>query len=788
MGRGTHRGFITYDELSKSLGKRNLSDENLAQAFIHILDEKIVLVEKKSDFKVLRKKENSNKEEGKTIEKSDDPIRMYLREMGGVELLSREGEIAIAKRIEAGKDVMLIALSQSPITAQQFFEWNEQLQKEEILVREIIDIDTNYMEDETTGPSAKQKNSGETDKEEGSSDEDDDFNPTLAAMETEIRPKVLKTVNTLTKEYSKLIKYQKEKLDCILNSQAFSTAKERGYEKIVNGILENIKSLQLSPSVLEELVQKHYIENKKIISLEGNLLRYAMDHKIPRNEFIKFYVGNEINPNLKKFLDTNFVWKQFFSKYKEEFKNIRERLVEISNKLGISVTDYKKLVSRIQKGNLMGVIAQFGGQTPIKLAKFLHDNKLPILGTQYTSIDLAEDRDRFRNLLNKLKLKQAESGIAKTFNQAIKIADKIGLPLMVRPSYVLGGRAMEIVHEKNQLKKFVEEAFKAAEENPILIDKFIDHAMEVDVDAISDGKQVHVAGIMQHIEEAGIHSGDSACSLPPVSIKPYLLKEIENQTKKLAIALNVKGFMNIQFAIKKDEIYVIEVNPRASRTVPFVSKAKGLPLAKIASRVMAGEKLSKFNLKDKSKGMYAVKEAVFPFNKFPNSDLLLGPEMKSTGEVMGFDKNFGMAFAKSQIAAANSLPKQGLAFISLKDSHKDEGIDLAKELLKLKFTLCATRGTAEYIRKHGMKCKIINKVSTGTPHIVDVLDSKKIALVINTGGGNSEHRLSDAIALRRATLKNKVPYCTNMSTAQACLEAIRSLKTKKLEVTSLQDV
>jgi carbamoyl-phosphate synthase large subunit len=222
--------------------------------------------------------------------------------------------------------------------------------------------------------------------------------------------------------------------------------------------------------------------------------------------------------------------------------------------------------------------------------------------------------------------------------------------------------------------------------------------------------------------------------------------------------------------------------------VPFVSKAKGLPLAKIASRVMAGEKLSKFNLKDKSKGMYAVKEAVFPFNKFPNSDLLLGPEMKSTGEVMGFDKNFGMAFAKSQIGAANSLPKQGLAFVSLKDSHKDEGIDLAKELIKLNFTLCATKGTAEYIRKHGMKCKIINKVSSGSPQIVDVLDSKKIALVINTGGGNSEHRLNDAVALRRATLKNKVPYCTNMSTAQACLEAIKSLKTKKLEVTSLQDI
>ena len=351
MGRGTHRGFITYEELSKSLGKRNLSDENLSQAFIHILDENITLVEKKSDFKILRKKESSNKEEGKTIEKSDDPIRMYLREMGGVELLSREGEIAIAKRIEAGKDVMLIALSQSPITAQQFFEWNNQLQKDEILVREIIDIDTNYMEDETTGPSAKQKNAGETDKDDGSTDDDDDdFNPTLAAMETEIKPKVLKTVNTLTKEYTKLIKYQKEKLDCVLNSNSFSPAKEKGYEKIVNDILENIKSLQISPSVLEELVQKHYVENKKILSLEGNLLRLAMDQKISRNEFIKFYVGNEINPNLKKFLDTNSVWKQFFNKNKDEFKNIRDRLIEISNKLGISVTDFKKLVSRVQKG------------------------------------------------------------------------------------------------------------------------------------------------------------------------------------------------------------------------------------------------------------------------------------------------------------------------------------------------------------------------------------------------------------------------------------------------------
>ncbi len=359
MGRGTHRGFITYEELSKSLGKRNLSDDNLAQAFIHILDEKISLVEKKSDFKVLRKKEGSSKEEGKTMEKSDDPIRMYLREMGGVELLSREGEIAIAKRIEAGKDVMLIALSQSPITAQQFSDWNEQLQKDEILVREIIDIDTNYMEDESTGPSAKQKNAGETVSEDGSGEEtDEEFNPTLAAMETEIKPKVLKTVALLTKDYNKLVKYQKEKLDCVLSSKSFSSAKEKSYEKIVQEILENIKSLQLSPSVLEELVQKHYVENKKIISLEGNLLRLAIDHKIPRNEFIKFYIGNEINPNLKKFLDTNPVWKQFFSKNKDQFKEIRERLIEFSHKIGMSVTDFKKLVSRVQKGEKESRIAK----------------------------------------------------------------------------------------------------------------------------------------------------------------------------------------------------------------------------------------------------------------------------------------------------------------------------------------------------------------------------------------------------------------------------------------------
>ncbi len=366
MGRGTHRGFITYEELNKSLGKRNLSLQNLEQAFIHILDEKISLVEKKSDYKILRKKDSSSKEEGKTAEKSDDPIRMYLREMGGVELLSREGEIAIAKRIEAGKDVMLNALSQSPITAQQFFDWNTKLNNDEILVREIIDIDTNYMEDEDNSQDSKGKkndnekeiNNSNNSSEESGDGSEDEFNPTLAAMESEIKPKVLQTVHILTKEYNKLIKYQKEKLECVLQSKTFSTSKEKNYSKIVDDILQNIKSLQLSPSVLEELVQKHYVENKKIISLEGNLLRLSLSNNISRDEFIKFYVGNEINPNLKDFLNTNETWKKFFQKNKNEFKNIRERLIEISNKLGISVTDFKKLVSRVQKGEKESRIAK----------------------------------------------------------------------------------------------------------------------------------------------------------------------------------------------------------------------------------------------------------------------------------------------------------------------------------------------------------------------------------------------------------------------------------------------
>ena len=357
MGRGIHRGFITIDELNKSLGKRNLNIENLEQAFIHILDEKISLVEKKSDFKTTRKKEASSSEDSRTSDKSDDPIRMYLREMGGVELLSREGEIAIAKRIEAGKDVMLNALSSSPITAQKIFEWNNKLLKNEILVREIIDIDTNYTDDaepeneEKSLKKVKEKKENEESTNNIEQDNnEDEFNPTLAAMEEEIKPKVLKTISNLTKNYNKLIKYQNERLNAVLESKKNSPGKEKGYKKIIDEILKQIKSLQLSPSILEELVQSHYVENKKIISLEGVLLRLAMDNNISRNEFVKFYVGNEINPNLKNFLDQNSSWKDFFRKNKNEIVNIRERLVELSKKLGISVTEYKRLVNRIQKG------------------------------------------------------------------------------------------------------------------------------------------------------------------------------------------------------------------------------------------------------------------------------------------------------------------------------------------------------------------------------------------------------------------------------------------------------
>ena len=443
------------------------------------------------------------------------------------------------------------------------------------------------------------------------------------------------------------------------------------------------------------------------------------------------------------------------------------------------------IFKEMEKGKVIGVIAQFGGQTPIKLAKTLNDNKIPILGTQFDSIDLAEDRERFKKILIKENLKQAESGIAKNKKESFKIANKIGFPIVIRPSYVLGGRGMEIIYSHKDLKKYIDEAVKVSGSNPVLIDRFLNDATEVDVDAICDGKEVFVAGVMEHIEEAGIHSGDSACSLPPYTLKKEIIKKIELQTKQLAKALKVIGLINIQFAIKENEIYVLEVNPRASRTVPFVSKATGISVAKIASRVMAGEKLSKFNLNKKNKNSFAIKEAVFPFNKFPEVDVLLGPEMKSTGEAMGFDNNFGLSFAKSQIASNNSIPLKGNAFISVKDRDKDKILNNAKKLIKFGFSLYATSGTARYLITNGVRCKKVNKVSQGSPHIVEKLNKKNISLVINTTEGKDS--ISDSFSLRRTSLINKIPYFTTIAAANACLESIEALKKYPIKVRALQD-
>jgi len=445
------------------------------------------------------------------------------------------------------------------------------------------------------------------------------------------------------------------------------------------------------------------------------------------------------------------------------------------------------IVKREQSnGDLLGVITQLGGQTPLKLAKILDDNHIPILGTQYKSIDLAEDRERFKNFLLENNFKQAESGIAKSKEEALKISKTLGFPIVIRPSYVLGGRAMKIIHEEKQLEKYIEDAVKVSGNNPVFIDRFLNDAIEVDVDAISDGEKVFVAGIMEHIEEAGVHSGDSACSVPPYSLKKEIIKEIEIQTTKLALSLNVIGLINIQFAVKNEDIYVLEANPRASRTVPFISKAIGIPIARIAARIMAGEKLKKFNLEKRISNIFAIKEAVFPFNKFPNVDVLLGPEMKSTGEVMGIDENFGLSFAKSQMAAGNDLPIAGTAFISVKDKDKKNALNFAKKLKELNFKLCATSGTAKYLNTNGINCKKINKVREGSPHIVESLNAKNIELVINTTEGSKS--ISDSYSLRRSALVNKIPYCTSLAAANACVEAINSLKNKKITVKAIQEL
>ena len=438
-----------------------------------------------------------------------------------------------------------------------------------------------------------------------------------------------------------------------------------------------------------------------------------------------------------------------------------------------------------QSGTLVGVIVQFGGQTPLKLAQTLEDAGIPILGTSPDAIDLAEDRERFAKLVNDLGLKQPANGIARSRDEAVAVANRIGFPVLMRPSYVLGGRAMEIVDSIAQLDDYIATAVSVSGDSPVLIDQYLRDAIECDVDALCDGEQVVVAGVMQHIEEAGIHSGDSACTLPPYSLPPEIIAEMERQAEALAMALGVKGLMNIQFAVKGTDVYLIEVNPRASRTVPFVAKAIGQPVAKIAARVMAGEKLSTFPPFKREFDYMAVKEAVFPFARFAGVDPVLSPEMKSTGEVMGIDRTFPVAFAKSQLGAGTQLPTSGVAFVSVKDSDKTVVLPAVRQLIELGFTVIATGGTQRYLADAGLPVERVNKVAEGRPHIVDRIIDGDIALIFNTTEGWQS--LKDSQSIRGSALTGKVPYYTTAAASVAAAQAIAALRDASLEVRSLQD-
>ena len=438
-----------------------------------------------------------------------------------------------------------------------------------------------------------------------------------------------------------------------------------------------------------------------------------------------------------------------------------------------------------EKGDLRGVIVQLGGQTPLKIAAALEAEGIPILGTSPDAIDLAEDRERFQLLLKELDLLQPENGIAHSAEEARAIVQRIGLPVVIRPSYVLGGRAMEVVHQMADLERYMRDAVVVSGKNPVLIDRFLNNAVEVDVDALCDGSDVYIGGIMEHIEEAGIHSGDSACSLPPQHLSDEILDALKQQTRDLAFALKVVGLMNIQFAIRENKIYLLEVNPRGSRTVPFVAKTTGVPLAKIASRVMAGEKLASFNLTERTLPHVAVKEAVFPFARFPGVDVFLGPEMKSTGEVMGIDTDFGRAFAKSQLGAGTDLPLSGTVFISVKDEDKPAFIEICQSLVEDGFKILATGGTTAALQAAGVPATCINKVMQGRPHAVDAMLSGDIQLVFNTAKGAGA--IKDSFSLRHTALTNKVPYYTTVSGSRAAAEAIRALRAGQLGVRTLQD-
>ncbi|MEY3268570.1 MAG: hypothetical protein RL480_1330 [Pseudomonadota bacterium] len=444
------------------------------------------------------------------------------------------------------------------------------------------------------------------------------------------------------------------------------------------------------------------------------------------------------------------------------------------------------LHKEMQAGKLAGVIVQLGGQTPLKLAGALEAAGIPILGTAPDNIDLAEDRERFAALIEQLGLKQPENGIARSRDEAVAVATRIGYPVLMRPSYVLGGRAMEIVDTQAQLDTYIREAVIVSGVNPVLIDRYLRDAIEVDVDAIADGETVYVAGVLQHIEEAGVHSGDSACSLPPYSLTADIIGEIERQTKVLAAALNVRGLMNIQFAVKDGDVYLIEVNPRASRTVPFTAKATGIQVAKIASRVMAGEKLSSFDLSARNTGTHiAVKEAVFPFARFPGVDPVLGPEMKSTGEVMGIDGDFATAFAKAQLGAGTVLPETGRVFVSVKDSDKPQIVPAIRDLVAMGFTIMATEGTARALTEAGLPVSSVNKVAEGRPHIVDRIKDGDIALIFNTTEGVQS--MKDSASIRGSALYGRVPYFTTAAASIASVAAIAALRRHTLEVRPLQD-
>ncbi|MEM8798900.1 MAG: carbamoyl-phosphate synthase large subunit [Pseudomonadota bacterium] len=447
--------------------------------------------------------------------------------------------------------------------------------------------------------------------------------------------------------------------------------------------------------------------------------------------------------------------------------------------------DVIELIQREQQaGELIGVIPQFGGQTPLKLSKALERAGIPILGTSPDAIDLAEDRERFQALVETLNLKQPRSGIARSADEALKTANEIGYPVLIRPSHVLGGRAMEIVDTDEALNVYIKEAVKVSGESPILIDTYLRGATEVDVDALSDGETVHIAGIMEHIEEAGIHSGDSACTLPPHSLSAPVIEELERQTEALARALDVVGLMNIQFAVRNEEVYLIEVNPRASRTVPFVAKTLGIPFAKIAARLMAGEALATFGLKRQTISHTAVKEAVFPFARFPGVDVILGPEMRSTGEAMGIDANFPLAFAKSQLAVNTRLPRKGTVFISVKTEDKNKMIVPAQKLIAMGFSIVATDGTAQFLNERGVAAKRINKVMQGRPDITDAMTNGEVQLVFNTTAGAQS--IKDSYSIRHTALMMKIPYYTTVAGSLASVEAIAALERDDLDVRALQ--